>query len=165
MKTFRELTVSKTPTSPNDIGIICSKVESLRHIEHKLRIDYHVETITTFEQEETYQKLLNYYNVNEKGISDEDRKKRMAKVDGECDRLRRIKKEAFMMNPGVTKMSTIHSFKGWEIDTLFVIVDSRDTYEMIYTAITRAKRRLIICTNGISPDINSFFAGNADILT
>ena len=31
------------------------------------------------------------------------------------------------MNSGTTKLSTIHSFKGWEIHTLFLIIDNPST--------------------------------------
>lgn len=162
IQAFDRIVGKEDPTSPNDIGIVCSKIETLRHIEEKLRKILKTDTATTFEQEETYQRLLNFYNVNQSGITGEEKKKRKKNVKEECDRLRRIKKDAFRMNPGVTKMSTIHSFKGWEIDTLFVIVDPRDSYEMIYTAITRAKRRLFICTSYSNPVVNKFFADNAD---
>lgn len=58
--------------------------------------------------------------------------------------------EAAWMNPGTMKLSTIQSVKGWEIDTLVVIVDesteseglSRD--ELVYTAITRCRNNLLI---------------------
>ncbi|UXZ08814.1 hypothetical protein F1B95_08640 [Clostridium perfringens] len=46
------------------------------------------------------------------------------------------------------KISTIHSFKGWEIDTLVLILDENTdenlNEELIYTAITRCKKNLII---------------------
>lgn len=54
------------------------------------------------------------------------------------------------MNSGNMKISTIHSFKGWEIDTLFLIIESElgennfVTDELIYTAITRCRRNLFI---------------------
>ena len=59
------------------------------------------------------------------------------------------------MNSGTTKLSTIHSFKGWEIPTLFLIVESESdeeheftTDELIYTAITRCRQNLIIINIG-----------------
>lgn len=57
------------------------------------------------------------------------------------------------MNAGVMKLCTIHSFKGWEINTIFLILEDgddgkiEDNDELIYTAITRAKKNLIIINN------------------
>ena len=51
------------------------------------------------------------------------------------------------MNSAGLKLSTINSFKGWEINTLFLIIDGESKYETsekIYTALTRCRSRLII---------------------
>lgn len=52
------------------------------------------------------------------------------------------------MNSGVTKFSTVHSYKGWEIKTLFLIIQKdtiETTYkELIYTGFTRCMNNLII---------------------
>ena len=58
------------------------------------------------------------------------------------------------MNPGTVKLSTIHSFKGWEIDTLFLIIEndyddenSESKFsidELIYTGLTRCRNNLIV---------------------
>ena len=37
--------------------------------------------------------------------------------------IQRNKRFNFWMNAGGMKLSTIHSFKGWEINTLFLIID------------------------------------------
>jgi superfamily I DNA/RNA helicase len=69
--------------------------------------------------------------------------------------VRRNKKSNFWMNPGTIKLSTIHSFKGWEIHTLFLIIEEYPEKEgfydkkisldeLIYTGITRCKYNLII---------------------
>ena len=52
------------------------------------------------------------------------------------------------MNSGLTKFSTVHSYKGWEIKTLFLIVE-KDTLEatykeLIYTGFTRCMNHLVI---------------------
>ena len=41
-------------------------------------------------------------------------------------------------------MSTIHSFKGYESPTVFLIVDDRDSAELIYVGVTRAKINLVV---------------------
>jgi ATP-dependent exoDNAse (exonuclease V) alpha subunit len=52
------------------------------------------------------------------------------------------------MNSGLTKFSTVHSYKGWEIKTLFLIVQ-KDTLEatykeLVYTGFTRCMNNLVI---------------------
>jgi superfamily I DNA/RNA helicase len=68
------------------------------------------------------------------------------------------KKHHFWYDRGTLKLSTIHSFKGWEANTLFLILEeqfiesSSDFYnsfeELIYTAITRSKTNLIVVNYG-----------------
>lgn len=68
----------------------------------------------------------------------------------ELEKFRKYKKNHFWMNSGTIKLSTIHSFKGWEIDTLFLIIqkgsisNSKLTDELIYTALTRCHHNLFI---------------------
>lgn len=57
------------------------------------------------------------------------------------------------------KISTTHSFKGWELENIVLIIDSEDgntTDELIYTAFTRAKENLIIFNRG-NWKIDKFF--------
>lgn len=74
-----------------------------------------------------------------------------------------MKKFGFRMNPGVMKMSTVHSFKGWEIHTVFLVADgsmeSGQSDEVVYTAITRAKKNLVIINAG-NYRYHEFFAEN-----
>ena len=71
--------------------------------------------------------------------------------------IRKNKKFHFEMNCGSIKASTIHSFKGWESEVLFLIIDPfiHETFdELIYTGITRCKRNLLIINMGnVSCDI------------
>jgi ATP-dependent exoDNAse (exonuclease V) alpha subunit len=57
------------------------------------------------------------------------------------------------MNSGTTKLSTVHSFKGWEIQTLFLLIETKSdesvlTDELIYTALTRCRQNLVIINIG-----------------
>lgn len=66
------------------------------------------------------------------------------------------KKIHFWFNRGTLKLSTIHSFKGWEANTLFLILEPRyesgefkmSFNELIYTGLTRSKLNLIILNYG-----------------
>ena len=108
-----------------------------------------------FETQEIYDKLQNEYSKEK----DPDSKK----FKRNLDTIRRGKKFNFWMNTGTNKLTTIHSFKGWEINTLFLIIDSENsdeneftTDELIYTAITRCKQNLIII-NIANHKYDSFF--------
>ena len=61
------------------------------------------------------------------------------------------------MNSGTIKVSTINSFKGWESDVVFLILEPRYDIttqfnlsfdELLYTGLTRCKRNLIIINYG-----------------
>ncbi len=60
------------------------------------------------------------------------------------------RKKAFWMGDSRLKMSTIQSFKGWEVPNVIVVIPSfisgdKEFYDRkVYTAITRAKENLII---------------------
>ena len=114
----------------SDAGILGAKVELLRVLDYSIRTVKHERTMTTFESQEEFEKL-----------------------EGNADRiedLRRFKKNHFYMKTGTVKLSSVHSFKGWEIDTLFLFIEKDDSVngksnaELIYTGITRAKKNLII---------------------
>ena len=117
----------------SDVGILCSKIEILRDIDYSIRTIKHENTCIGFETHEEFEKFGN----NKSKIED----------------IRRGRKVHFYMKTGTVKLSTIHSFKGWEIDTLFLFIEKDSSSnstnaELIYTGITRARRNLIIFNLG-----------------
>lgn len=59
------------------------------------------------------------------------------------------------MSSNMLKLSTIYSYKGWEADNIFLVIqrpsktsDAENYPELIYTAITRAKKNLYIINLG-----------------
>lgn len=67
--------------------------------------------------------------------------------------IRDNKKFNFWMNSGNIKISSIHSFKGWESDTVFLILQKHfngdPTFnELLYTGITRTRSNLIVINLG-----------------
>jgi superfamily I DNA/RNA helicase len=134
--------ISETATHDNDVCFQSSKVELLRLIDKDIRDRLHKKTSTMFETIEIYEKLKSDFTKDE--VTDEKKLKK------EIELIRRHKKFKFWMNSGTTKLSTIHSFKGWEVPTLFLLVESESdedeftTDELIYTAITRCRQNLII---------------------
>ena len=120
----------------SDTGILCSKVELLREIDFLIRTKKNELTITTFETKEEFET----YGNDQKKIED----------------FRKIKKNNFWMKTGTVKLSTVHSFKGWEIDTLFLFIENDNddgnegiaNAELIYTGLTRARKNLIVFNLG-----------------
>lgn len=68
--------------------------------------------------------------------------------------IRNNKKIHFHMNSGTVKISTVHSFKGWESETLFLILEKKYSQmqmtfdEILYTGITRSRANLVIINFG-----------------
>lgn len=118
----------------SDAGILCSKVEILRAIDFSIRTIKHENTAIAFESQEEY---LEHKDNNTK-----------------IEEIRRLRKNHFYMKTGTVKLSTIHSFKGWEIDTLFLFIEKEEdekefaNAELIYTGLTRARKNLIIFNLG-----------------
>ena len=72
----------------------------------------------------------------------------------DLEMIRKNKKIHFYMNSGTVKISTVHSFKGWESETLFLIIEKNFNEiqtifdELLYTGITRSRENLIIINFG-----------------
>ncbi len=71
--------------------------------------------------------------------------------------IRDNKKLHFWMNSGTIKISTINSFKGWESEVVFLIIETKYDQttsfnlwfdELLYTGLTRCKRNLIVVNFG-----------------
>lgn len=77
-------------------------------------------------------------------------------LSNQLNTIRNNKKLHFYMNSGTIKLSTVHSFKGWESDLLFLIIEkvfpnsefSNSFEEIIYTGLTRCRSNLIILNIG-----------------
>ena len=77
--------------------------------------------------------------------------------DGNYKFIRDNKKLHFWMNSGTIKLSTINSFKGWESEVVFLILEPKyesstsfnlSFDELLYTGITRTIRNLVIINYG-----------------
>ncbi len=134
---------------PNDVGILGPDMNLMREIDFLIRNEKKEKTNTMFETQEIYdfisESLKKKYEKEEKFKSS---------LQDALERVRRSKKFNFWMNPGTIKISTIHSFKGWEIDTLFLIIPNNliekniSLDELVYTGITRARRNLYVINLG-----------------
>ena len=134
---------------PQNICILAHTNQLLRELDYEIRGATKQKTYTTFETQEMYEDL-------------KSSKSNKLKLEGGIRTIRKNKRFNFWMNAGGMKLSTVHSFKGWEIDTLFLIIDnksSHETKEVIYTALTRCRNKLFIIS--INNNIyNKFFSEN-----
>jgi hypothetical protein len=114
----------------SDACILSSTIEHLRSIDKYIREKRMEKTTRMFETIEENQRFGN----NKAMIED----------------IRKLRKKHFHMKSGTIKISTIHSFKGWDIDTLFLLIFDRDPKKLIgedeltYTGITRSKKNIIV---------------------
>ncbi len=111
---------------PNDVAILASEVEPLFFINCEL--------------ESTENTKVMFETLEEKKGLPDNPKDRAEQIE----KIRRRKKTFFFQNSGLIKISTIHSFKGLEADTVFLIIAQSDTPEMIYTGMTRARKNLVL---------------------
>lgn len=110
---------------PNDISIISSRENILQELDYVLRTsEAHKErTLCAFPSIE----VLSHHKFSKeyKGIS-------------------AAKKKGFNLNSGVMKLSSIHSFKGFESPVIVLLVCNQDDPEMVFTGLTRAKESLVV---------------------
>ena len=153
----------------NDACVLSFKIENVVDIDYIIRKQSHEKTITTVEnfeikkiieknEKEKLEKEISRMPINtdkekllKQNFIKNFNQKLEKRIDRELEKVRKNKRFHFRMNPGFMKMSTIHSFKGWEINTLFLIIEKESDYlteELIYTGLTRCRNNLIIINLG-----------------
>jgi superfamily I DNA/RNA helicase len=121
---------------PNDVALVSSKVEWLLPLNEALKRSE--KTKVMFEEASEVDEVAARIDRHSSQFHEE-----IAKI-------RRRKKCFFMQNSGLIKISTIHSFKGLEAQTVFCILSVEDDAEMVYTGITRAQRNLVVFDSSAS---------------
>ena len=150
-----------------DVVILSQYCDDLREFDLIYRKCTQKGTSTTFETKEQYDDLRKKF-----GITDEEEKQVVDyRFAMDIKQLRRNKRLHFTMNTNLIKMSTIHSYKGWEAKAVILILapsrgqnksamdsleDIQSEQSLIYTAITRAKEKLFILNIG-NMKYHSFF--------
>lgn len=145
--------IKKFLNIPNDeICIIAPSCNNLRYIDKSYRDFTHLKTTTTFEDLDTYLDLKRKYPSDI-----------LRKVS---DRIQKPYKEAFNIYSNNIKLSTIYSIKGLEANTVIVLIENlsktneNSIEELIYTAITRARKNLIIIDISSNKQFKQFFYDN-----
>lgn len=144
---------------PNDLTIVSPLIDVLRDLDDCFRRVAGEKTTRTFETNKERKLLAGRHGEGSQAF------------DRDVDDIRRSRKLHFEMNAGTVKLSTIHSFKGWEGHTVVVILgenaepheEAWPSDELLYTAITRARQNLIVIDTG-NGRYSDFFDVNADPL-
>lgn len=106
-----------------------------------------------------FEKLSDKKIIENKVIKNTEKIEEIEKeiIKKEISQIRKSLKFNFRMGKPNIKICTVHSFKGWEADTIiYFIFNENYTPEEVYTAITRAKRNLIIFNLG-DVEYDTFF--------
>lgn len=177
-------TISKERININDVTILGDRIEELRGLENYVNENYGIACETVFEREEDYKYLREKSELEVKELEDEIKEQNIniavfkneegkeiieetirkifeveKNLNAKLESLRKIKRFGFNQNSGKLKISTTHSFKGWESDYVVLILEKdhkNTTPELIYTAITRCRKKLIIYNRG-NKEYNNFF--------
>lgn len=100
----------------------------------------------------TIEQFLNYIKKYSDDFSEFKKGLRLKSQSNRLKMIRNNKKLHFYFNSGTVKLSTIHSFKGWESEMIFLILENFNfqlTFdEILYTGITRSRANLIIINYG-----------------
>ncbi|WNG19124.1 NERD domain-containing protein [Cystobacter fuscus] len=120
--------IKKHSLHPDDVSIICSEVNYLIPINEELMSEER--TRVMFETQAELDTLS-------PRLTEEERQELIEKI-------RRLKKLVFAQHSGLIKLSTTHSFKGHQSETIFCILRPDDSAEMVYTGITRAQKNLVV---------------------
>lgn len=141
-----------------DVVILSQYCKNVRELDYAYRQPNQY-TLTTCESKEQYDTLAKKFGVQD-GVSTDFR------FESDIKQLRRSKRIHFTMDTNLVKLSTIHSYKGWESKTVILVLtpkihhdfeeDIQNEPNLIYTAITRAKEKLFILNLG-NQRYHSFF--------
>ena len=129
----------KLGVHPNDVCVLSLSIEVIRELDFQFRKITNEKSYIMAETQEFYCHLKEKLGVGKEFYK-------------EIEKIRKNKKIHFWMNSGVTKFSTVHSYKGWEINTLFLIVQ-KDSFELtykelLYTGFTRCMNNLVVIIVG-----------------
>ncbi|WRH67260.1 MAG: hypothetical protein RSE13_02075 [Planktothrix sp. GU0601_MAG3] len=131
---------------PNDLVVLAPTHETVRALEYRFRQVAHERTTHAGETEEEYKNLLKKYRLEDVENPENNRE-----FKRDIENIRRGRKLHFWPNAGTVKLSTIHSFKGWEAHTLVLIIcntysieEQGSVNELIYAALTRARKNLVV---------------------
>jgi superfamily I DNA/RNA helicase len=138
-----------------NVAIICANTDILQELDSQYRKDNNTSTTLTFLNKDQEAKISRNSAVASWGYKqDFDRKERQIK-------------DAFTTNTPFLKIATVQSFKGWESQTVILIIMPEraqingqfNVPELVYTGITRSRENLIVINVG-NNTYHNFFKTN-----
>jgi len=139
---------------PNDVVILSSKISLVRQLN-----ELWAEVENTHCMFETYEELSACTNMSVgklKKLNEDEINALVNQRKEDIEKVRRAKKNHFYANSGLVKLSTIHSYKGLESQTVFYVMDEKDDPEIVYTSITRSSENLVIFDVGSKNKCSEF---------
>lgn len=142
--------ILKHSINSNDVTILSSRIRMLRSLDYMLRKESKEKTNIMFESREEF---LQQFPNSTTGLE----------KNKEIEKIRKNRKANFWMNRGTIKLSTIHSFKGWESPAVFLVIEDNIrassllnnqfqpgefSDELVYTGMTRCQNHLFIINMG-----------------
>ena len=147
--------------APEDMVVLGQSINLLRDIEDAYSKAVSIRPMINFETKTQYEEVI--------------RNSSPTYIRKDLEEIRRAAKTHFTTACPQLKLSTIHSFKGWESNSIVLILqpemsndesfegykiqERENTPALIYTALTRAKCNLFIINLG-NPTYNQFFTNN-----
>lgn len=144
-----------------DVVVLGQSINLLRDLERE------------YVQQSKARSMINFETVDQYSSVRQNTSPTFVKKD--LDDIRRVAKTHFTTDCPELKLSTIHSFKGWESKTVILLLqpgmksdesfegyciqDRENTPALIYTALTRAKCNLFVINMG-NANYDSFFRNN-----
>jgi len=132
--------IQRWKVHPNDVAILCLTNERVREVDRIVRTEWRQGTTSCAETQEQFDLL--------------SRSITGSALDRALKDIRRSCRYNFWANAGKVKVSTVHSFKGWECSTVFVALEEQSSLpqavsdELVYTALTRCRDRLVLIDLG-----------------
>jgi hypothetical protein len=129
-----------------DVAIISPNINILQAIDGLYRLENNAQTTLTFLTNEQKAKISKNKNNSIVTYAYKQNKSRIEKQ----------LKQSFTTDTPYLKLATIHSFKGWEAQTIVLIIQSEwreqgeqfNVPELVYTGITRSRENLIVINVG-----------------
>ncbi|HAT61452.1 MAG TPA: hypothetical protein DCS83_02720 [Prevotella sp.] len=146
--------------SIKDVAVLASSINILRDVDFQYRQLTHLGTMVSFETQEELGEV---------------KKNSTAYVAANLEAIRHVAKTHFTTDCDCLKLSTIHSFKGWEAKTIILLLqkevkqnqpcngdciqERENSAALLYTALTRAQCNLFIINVG-NTQYDTFFQKN-----